>query len=139
MSSDAIVRPIIEGSAGVAGTTAADSSQPYLEVAGVEGSLLQATSSGLTVFSVAPGTIAWRQQGRHWPYARLRQVRLDEYGPLCVVRATIETSGDELPLLLLEPNQIAAARRVLEMVWNLMAIASRDRLAIANQKQKLTT
>jgi hypothetical protein len=40
-----------------------------------------------------------------------------------VIRARIQSTGHELPLLLLETDQIPAARRVLEMIWNLMGTA----------------
>jgi hypothetical protein len=97
-----------------------DSREPFLEVAGFEGSILRATPSGLTV---CPCNATGSQDSvahRHWGYDQLGDVRLDAYGNVGVIRATIRSSGTLLPLLLLEPDQIAAARRTLEIVWNLM-------------------
>jgi hypothetical protein len=58
-----------------------------------------------------------------WSYEAIRAVRIERYGPLGVIRATLRV-GSELPLLLLEPNQIGAARGVLEIVCNRLAAAS---------------
>lgn len=100
-----------------------DTEGPFLEVAGAEGTILRATSSGLTV---CPGTATGSRLGvapRHWGYDQLGDVHIDVDGPVGVIRATIRASGTELPLLLLEPDQIPAARRTLEIVWNLMGAA----------------
>lgn len=100
-----------------------DAERPFLEVAGAEGSILRATPSGLTV---CPCRATWSQAGvrhRHWAYEQIGDVQLDADGPVGVIRATIRSSGTQLPLLLLEPNQIPAARRTLEIVWNLMGVA----------------
>jgi hypothetical protein len=106
------------------GTEGDDADQPFLEVEGIEGSTLRATKSGLTV--CPGGAISTPRDGRRrWDYAQLREVRLDAYGPIGVIRATVGSTGGVLPLLLLEPAQIAAARRTLEIIWNLMA-SSRD-------------
>jgi hypothetical protein len=96
-----------------------DDGQPFLEVAGIEGTRLRVTQRGLTVLP-GPGAASDRRGGRFWDYGRIRDVRIDDVGPLGVVRTRIRATGDELPLLLLEPEQITAARRALEMVWNLM-------------------
>jgi hypothetical protein len=95
--------------------------QPFLEVAGVGGSYLRATSSGLTLSSGGSGSTASAREQRTWPYDRLTALRVDSYGSIGVVKATIQASGGDLPLLLLEPEQITPARRALEVVWNLMA------------------
>ena len=92
-----------------------DDEQPFLEVEGIEGSSLRATLSGL-VIRPTDATSA----ERHWSYEQLGSVRLDAYGPIGVIRATILPTGSDLPMLLLEPDQITAARRGLEMIWNLM-------------------
>lgn len=100
-----------------------DTERPFLEVAGAEGTSLRATSSGLTI---CPATATRPRPAvgpRHWSYDQLGDVHLDAYGPVGVIRATIRASGTELPLLLLEPHQIPAARRTLEIVWNLMGAA----------------
>jgi hypothetical protein len=100
-----------------------DTEQPSLEVAGAEGTVLRATRYGLTI---CPGTATGselRVGPRHWGYDQLGDVHIDAYGPVGVIRATIRASGTELPLLLLEPDQIPAARRTLEIVWNLMGAA----------------
>jgi hypothetical protein len=96
-----------------------DDRQPFIEVVGIEGSRLRVTRGGLTVLpctgiSDGPGT------GRFWAFPKIRDVRIDDVGALGIVRTQIRATGAELPLLLLEPDQITAARRALEMVWNLM-------------------
>ncbi|HEX2756219.1 MAG TPA: hypothetical protein VHM48_12180 [Candidatus Limnocylindrales bacterium] len=102
-----------------------DVEQSFLEVHGIEGSILRATRLGLTVYPSRSS--AWAADGdRRWSYEQLREVRLDAYGPVGVIRATVR-SGGLLPLLLLEPEQIAAARRTLEIIWNLMASAHHTR------------
>jgi hypothetical protein len=97
-----------------------DGSQPFIEVAGIEGSRLRVTRQGLTVLPCT-GTSDGREPGRFWAFPRIRDVRIDDVGALGVVRTQIRATGAELPLLLLEPDQITAARRALEMVWNLMS------------------
>ena len=96
--------------------------QPFLEVAGAEGSILRATPAGLTV---CPGRAPSSQDvgERQWAYDQIGDVHLDADGPIGVIRATIRASGTELPLLLLEPDQIPAARRTLEIVRNLLGAA----------------
>jgi hypothetical protein len=101
-----------------------DEDQPFLEVEGIEGSTLRATDEGLTVRHGGPW--AAREGDRRWAYDQLAEIRIDAYGPIGVIRATVTSTGGVLPLLLLEPAQIAAARRTLEIIWNLMA-ASRSR------------
>jgi hypothetical protein len=100
--------------------------QPFIEVEGIEGSSLRATRIGLTIH---PGgaTTAAREGERRWDYDQLREVRLDAYGSVGMIRATVSSTGGALPLLLLEPDQIAAARRTLEIIWNLMASANNGR------------
>ena len=97
-----------------------DDGQPFLEVAGIEGTRLRVTQHGLTVLP-GPSASDRRRSGRFWDYGRIRDVRIDDVGALGVVRTRIRATGAELPLLLLEPDQITAARRALEMVWNLMS------------------
>jgi hypothetical protein len=103
-----------------------DTDQPFLEVEGIEGSTLRATHAGLTVHPATAGS-ATGETTRRWAYDQLREVRLDAYGSVGVIRATVSTTGGALPLLLLEPEQIAAARRTLEIIWNLMASAQSGR------------
>ena len=91
--------------------------QPYLVIEGSAGSYLRAGISGLTVGGRG-GAIDI--DDHVWPYERLREIRIDAYGPIGVIRATLRASGVDLPLILLEPDQISAARRGLEVVWNLM-------------------
>jgi hypothetical protein len=97
-----------------------DDSQPFIEVAGIEGSTLRVTRGGLTVLP-RTGISDGLGVSRFWAFPRIRDVRIDEVGTLGVVRTQIRATGAELPLLLLEPEQITAARRALEMVWNLMS------------------
>jgi hypothetical protein len=110
----------IDASIGTPRIASDDAEQPFLEVAGIEGSSLRATHAGLTVYQ--GGALARDHAGqRRWTYDQLREVRLDAYGSVGVIRATVSSTGGALPLLLLEPEQIAAARRTLEIIWNLMA------------------
>ena len=111
-----------------------DVEQPFLEVEGIEGSTLRATRAGLTVHpggasgGTSGGSAGRSHDGdRRWSYEQLREVRLDAYGSVGVIRATVNSTGGVLPLLLLEPGQIAAARRTLEVIWNLMASANETR------------
>jgi hypothetical protein len=96
-----------------------DGDEPFLEVEGIEGSALRATNAGLTVRHGGAAR-AVRAGDRRWSYDQLREVRLDAYGPIGVIRATVSSTGGVLPLLLLEQAQIAPARRSLEIIWNLM-------------------
>jgi hypothetical protein len=113
----------IDTSVGPAVVPSDDAEQPFLEVVGIEGSTLRATPAGLTVYQ--GGVLARDHAGlRRWTYDQLREVRLDAYGSVGVIRATVCSTGGALPLLLLEPEQIAAARRTLEIIWNLMASAN---------------
>ena len=104
-----------------------DGDQPFLEVEGIEGSMLRATDEGLTVRHGGPW--AAREGDRCWSYDQLAEIRIDAYGPIGVIRATVSSTGGVLPLLLLEPAQIAAARRTLEIIWNLMASSRRRQVA----------
>jgi hypothetical protein len=108
----------------------ADQGESFLEVAGVEGSRLRVSQQGLTVLPRPDTSSGLGREGRFWDYRSIRDLRLDDYGSLGVVRARIRSTGHELPLLLLEPDEIVSARRVLEMVWNLMA-ATMSRRGIA--------
>jgi len=89
-----------------------DDSQPFIEVAGIEGSCLRVTRGGLTVLPCT-GTGDAPATGRFWAFPMIRDVRIDDVGALGVVRTKIRATGAELPLLLLEPDQITAARRAL--------------------------
>lgn len=100
-----------------------DDRQPFLDVLGIGGSSLRATREGLTVYPSPSTATAMGPDGRFWDYSLLRDVRLHDLGSLGVVRARIRATGNELPLLLLEKDQITAARRVLEIIWNLMGAA----------------
>ncbi|MBA2720785.1 MAG: hypothetical protein H0U52_16325 [Chloroflexi bacterium] len=109
-----------ETSSAVAASHEGAGEQPFLELAGVKGSSLRATRTGLTVCPCRDISAPREAGDRHWGYDELTDLRLDAYGSVGVIRATIRSSGALLPLLLLEPDQIAAARRTLEIVWNLM-------------------
>jgi hypothetical protein len=95
--------------------------RPSLLVAGVEGSSLRATFDGLSVCPCGGPSASQVHGHRQWRYDQLQNVRVDAYGPIGVIRATVRDTGAELPLLLLEPDQITAARRSLEIIWNRMA------------------
>jgi len=112
----------IDSSIGSSGIRGDDAEQPFLNVDGIAGSSLRATPAGLAVYK---GGLQRHNPGgpRRWTYDQLRELRLDAYGSVGVIRATVATTGGALPLLLLEPHQIAAARRTLEVIWNLMAPA----------------
>jgi hypothetical protein len=98
-----------------------DDGPSFLEIVGVEGSRLRATQHGLIVLSDAGDPDGADPTARFWAYGRIRDVRLQDDGGLGAVRAQIRTTGRELPLLLLERDQMSAARRVLEIVGNLMS------------------
>jgi hypothetical protein len=119
--------PEIDMSIPSSGSAGDDGAQPFLEVEGIEGSRLRANDEGLTVRHGGPW--AAREDDRRWAYDQLAEVRLDAYGPIGVIRATVSSTGGVLPLLLLEPAQIAAARRTLEIIWNLMASSRRRQVA----------
>ena len=104
-----------------------DDGVPFLEVAGVEGSRLRVTRHGLTVLPCPDAMSDVSPEGRFWAYNLIRNVRLEEYGPLGVVRTEVRSTGGDVPLLLLEPDQVTAARRALEMVWNLMSADNEGR------------
>jgi len=98
-----------------------DQDQPFLQVDGVAGTSLRATMAGLLLCQTqAPSTPA-TDGCRSWSYAQLPDVRLDAYGPIGVIRARINEIGTDLPLLMLEPHQITAARRSLEIIANLIS------------------
>lgn len=103
-----------------------DGDQPFLDVEGIEGSTLRATKAGLTVLAGGASS-ADRDADRRWRYDQLREVSLDTYGSVGVIRATVSSTGGALPLLLLEPQQINAARRILEIISNLMQSAQPER------------
>jgi hypothetical protein len=103
-----------------------DAERPFLDVVGIEGSTLRATKAGLTVFPGGTGS-ADHEGDRRWRYDQLREVSLDTYGSVGVIRATVSSTGGALPLLLLEPQQINAARRILEIISNLMESAQPER------------
>jgi hypothetical protein len=103
-----------------------DAGEPFLEVEGIEGSTLRATLSGLVVCTSRSSSPT--HGDRSWAYEQLGALRLDAHDSMAVIRATIRTTGRELPLLLLEPTQVTAARRSLEVIWNLMGSLSESRL-----------
>jgi hypothetical protein len=102
------------------GQRAADDEEPFLEIAGVADSTLRATPTGLLITN----NVVRRGDGRRWPYAALSAIRIDAYGAIAVIRGTVRATGADLPLLLLEPDQVSPARRGLEIVWNLMSSTS---------------
>ena len=104
-----------------------DVRQPFLEVDGVHGSSLRATPEALIVCSTG-GAWSNRQESRRtWTYDQIGSIRLDAYGSVGVIRATVGSTGGTLPLLLLEPQQINAARRIVEIIANLMVSAQHER------------
>lgn len=90
-------------------------SQPLLTIEGSSGSTVRVTAAGLLVSTAH--TISGRDMS-FWAYSDLRDVRVTTYGPIGVIRATLRRTGAELPLLLLEPDQIVSARRTLDVVRN---------------------
>ena len=105
-----------------------DDSLPFLDVVGLEGSRLRITQRGLTVLPCPGDPSDVSAEGRFWAYGLIRDVRLEEYGPLGVVRARVRSTGDDVPLLLIEPEEITSARRALEMAWNMMSADTQRRL-----------
>ena len=100
--------------------------QPSLTIEGLEDSVLKLTLAGLIVCQ--PASVG-SELDRFWAYADLRSLTVANYGPIGVIRATVRSSGTELPLLLLEPDQIVAARRTLEVVWSRFADRASGRTA----------
>ena len=97
-----------------------------LVIDGSAGTRLALTHDGLIVRS--DGSRAGGGD-RFWAYHDLRDLRLSAYGPIGVIRATLRITGGELPLLLLEPDQIVPARRTLEIAWNRIGRAPEGRFA----------
>jgi hypothetical protein len=93
----------------------------YIEIDGTEGTVLRATMTGLLVCACRSTTPMSTHGHRRWAYDDLADLRLDSYGPIGVVRARSGDGRTDLPLLLLEPRQITAARKGLEIISNLMA------------------
>lgn len=91
-----------------------------LVIRGIAGSLLRATDTTLVVCPARIGPDRAGSPARTWPYRHLSGLRLDEHPPLSTIRGTVRATGAELPLLLVEPDEVAAARRVLEVVGNLI-------------------
>lgn len=100
--------------------------RPFVRIAGARGSSIRASRGELVVCRCGDWTSGTQAGGRsacrRWPYDALADIRLDGYGPLGVVRATLRQTGADLPLLLVEPDQVPPARRALELVENLMAV-----------------
>jgi hypothetical protein len=105
-----------------------DDGSPFLEVAGVEGSSLRVSRHGLTVLPCPDAMSDTSREGRFWAYSLIRNVRVEEYGPLGVLRTPVRSTGGDVPRLLLEPERVTAARRALEMVWNLMSADNEGRI-----------
>jgi hypothetical protein len=112
--------PVAEGDpAGPAGA-------PSLPIEGLEASALEITMTGLVVRTPrSDGT----SRERFWAYDELCDLRVASYGAVGVIRATVKATGSEVPLLLLEPHQISAARRVIELVRGRIATRSDGRSA----------
>ncbi len=100
------------------GVDPSDTDQPSLTIDGIEDSMLRVTQQGLLV---CPSGRTVDTGARFWAYGDLGNLRIASYGAIGVIRATVRTTGTELPLLLLEPDQIVAARRTLEVVWSRIA------------------
>ncbi|HET7029521.1 MAG TPA: hypothetical protein VFI34_03345 [Candidatus Limnocylindrales bacterium] len=100
--------------------------QPSLTIEGLEDSALKLTLAGLVVCQ--PASVG-SDVDRFWAYADLRDLTVANYGPIGVIRAIVRSSDTELPLLLLEPDQIVAARRTLEVVWSRFAERASGRSA----------
>lgn len=96
--------------------------RPYVQIGGSGGTVIRASRSSLVVCRCNDRLAEAGSACREWPYEALSGMRLDAYGPLGVLRATLGLTEVDLPLLLLDPDQIAPARRALELVENLMAV-----------------
>lgn len=96
--------------------------QPFVQIGGSRGTVIRAARGTLVVCRCNDRLADAGSSCRAWPYEALSRIRLDAYGPLGVIRATLHSTGVDLPLLLLDPDQVASARRALELVENLMAV-----------------
>lgn len=95
---------------------------PVVQIRGARGTVLRAWRGGIVVCRCAASPADTRGACPVWPYEALTGMRLDAYGPLGVVRATLGPGGVDLPLLLIEPDQVASSRRALDLVVNLMVV-----------------
>jgi hypothetical protein len=93
----------------------------FIQIDGTEGSVLRATMTGLVVCACRAAAPISTHGHRRWGYEDLADLRLDAYGPIGVVRARTGDGRTDLPLLLLEPAQIPAAGKGLEIICNLIA------------------
>src|SRR5256885_10014116 len=98
----------------------ADSRQPFIDVQGIEGSTLRATDAGLIVFPRGASS-ADHDGDRRWRYDQLREVSLDAYGSVGVIRATVGSTGGTLPPLPPPPQPINTAPPVAAGLPNLIA------------------
>ena len=89
--------------------------RPLLTINGSSGSTVRVTASGILV---CPSRTLPNHDTWFWAYSDLRDIGVTGYGPIGVIRATLRRTGAELPLLLLDPDQIVPARRTLEVVGN---------------------
>jgi hypothetical protein len=108
-------------------TTDADEPDgPTLSIDGLERSSLRVGMTGIEVCLPASLTPAME---RFWPYAELADLRIADYGAIGVIRATLQRDRTDLPLLLLEQEQIPAASRTLEIVLNRLPVPPAGRTA----------
>jgi hypothetical protein len=104
-------------------TTCGDAlDEPSMRLAGARGSVLLVTHRRLTVCHCDTVRVA-PVPCRTWDLGSIATVELRYYGPLGALVATL-TSGTALPLLLLDTEQLAPARRVVDLLANSLARAS---------------
>lgn len=101
--------------------------RPLVQIGGSRGTVIRVAYGELVVCCCNDRLADAGSSCRAWPYEALSRIRLDAYGPFGVIRATLHSTGVDLPLLLLGPDQVAPARRALELVENLMAVHQEER------------
>lgn len=103
-------------------TSCADRADEGVRIAGARGSRLVVTLRGLTVCHCATVHLT-HVPCRTWDLQAVATLGVRDYGRLGAVVATLE-SGTALPLLLLDPEQVPAARRAVDLVAAPLARAS---------------
>lgn len=99
---------------------------PMLTIDGLERSVLKLMATGL---QVCPSPAARGGIARFWAYDDLAEIRVTEYGGIGMIHATLRREQTDLPLLLVELEQITSARRTLEHVWSRVGVRTLGRPA----------
>src|SRR5215217_4615746 len=74
----------------------ADEDDTFLQIDGTDGTIVRATMTGLVVCQCRTTSPVSSHGHRHWKYGELDDIRIDAYGPIGVVRATIRERRTDL-------------------------------------------